>query len=78
MEGRFRWSAWTNTTAAERNHAPIRGGLIALTINEFRRLLDALLLATNHNITSLLAWSTMATTTSIPSPPIPHRRRENQ
>jgi hypothetical protein len=30
---------------------------IALTVNEFRRLFDALLLATDHTIDTLLAWS---------------------
>jgi hypothetical protein len=28
-----------------------------LTVNEFRRLFDALLLATNHTVATLLAWS---------------------
>ena len=37
---------------------PTPAGLITLTVNEFRRLFDALLLAANHTINSLLAWST--------------------
>ncbi|HWF42790.1 MAG TPA: hypothetical protein VN683_11960, partial [Acidothermaceae bacterium] len=44
-------------TAIERDHAPTPTGLIELTVNEFRRLFDALLLAANHNIDTLLAWS---------------------
>ena len=44
-------------TATERDTTPTPTGLIALTVNEFRRLFDALLLATNRTITSLLAWS---------------------
>jgi hypothetical protein len=28
-----------------------------LTVNEFRRLFDALLLVTQHTVTALLAWS---------------------
>ena len=31
--------------------------LITLTVNEFRRLFDALLPVTQHTVTSLLAWS---------------------
>ena len=46
-------------------------GLIALTVNEFRRLFDALLLATNHTIATPDGLVTMATTTPIPSPTIP-------
>jgi len=37
------------------HHAP--QGLIELTVNEFRRLFDAVLLATHHTISTLLAWS---------------------
>ena len=36
---------------------PTPAGLIALTVNEFRRLFDALLLVTRHTLTTLLAWS---------------------
>ena len=53
------WYRWTTlamlahaflavATAVERDAAPGPVGLIALTVNEFRRLFDALLLATNH------------------------------
>jgi SRSO17 transposase len=62
------WHRWTTlamlahaflavTTAIERETQPTPSGLITLTVNEFRRLFDALLLVTNHTITSLLAWS---------------------
>jgi SRSO17 transposase len=62
------WHRWTTlatlahaflavATAIERDTVATPAGLIALTVNEFRRLFDALLLATNQTITSLLAWS---------------------
>jgi hypothetical protein len=44
-------------TAIERDTVPAPAGLIALTVNEFRRLFDALLLVTGHTAASLLAWS---------------------
>jgi SRSO17 transposase len=62
------WHRWTTlamlahaflavATATERDNHPTPTGLITLTVNEFRRLFDALLLTTRHTITSLLAWS---------------------
>src|SRR5829696_6727578 len=62
------WHRWTTlamlahaflavATAIERDTTPTPAGLIALTVNEFRRLFDALLLATNHTVATLLAWS---------------------
>jgi SRSO17 transposase len=62
------WHRWTTlamlahaflavTTAAERDTQPTPAGLIALTVNEFRRLFDMLLLTTRRTIASLLAWS---------------------
>ncbi|WP_067972415.1 IS701 family transposase [Mycolicibacter icosiumassiliensis] len=62
------WHRWTTlamlthaflavATAAERDTHPTPTGLIALTVNEFRRLFDMLLLTTRHTIASLLAWS---------------------
>jgi hypothetical protein len=62
------WHRWTTlaklthaflavTTATERDRSPATAGLIALTVNEFRRLFDALLLATDHTIDTLQAWS---------------------
>jgi len=62
------WHRWTTlamlahaflavATAIEREHAPTPAGLIELTVNEFRRLFDALLLGAKHSIDTLLAWS---------------------
>jgi SRSO17 transposase len=62
------WHRWTTlamlahaflavATATERDAQPTPTGLITLTVNEFRRLFDALLLVTHHTITTLLAWS---------------------
>ncbi len=45
-------------TAIEREHTATPTGLIELTVNEFRRLFDALLLAAKPSLDSLLAWST--------------------
>jgi len=62
------WHRWTTlamlahaflavATAIERDHAPAPDGMIELTVNEFRRLFDALLLGAKHSIDTLLAWS---------------------
>ncbi len=62
------WHRWTTlamlahaflavATAIERDHAPAPTGLIELTVNEFRRLFDAVLLSAKHTINTLLAWS---------------------
>jgi SRSO17 transposase len=62
------WHRWTTlamlahaflavATAAERQHAPAPAGLIELTVNEFRRLFDATLLAAQHPTDDLLKWS---------------------
>jgi SRSO17 transposase len=62
------WHRWTTlamlayaflavATAIERDIQPTPDGLIALTVNEFRHLFNALLLTAKHTITSLLAWS---------------------
>lgn len=62
------WHRWTTlamlahaflavATAIERDHAPTPTGLIALTVNEFRRLFDAMHLDTSTTVDSLLAWS---------------------
>jgi SRSO17 transposase len=62
------WQRWTTlamfahaflavATAIERDHHPAPAGLIQLTINEFRRLFDALRLGAKHTIDTLLAWS---------------------
>ena len=62
------WHRWTTlamlahaflavATAAERHARPAPTGLIELSVNEFRRLFDALLLNAKHTIGTLLAWS---------------------
>jgi len=62
------WHRWTTlamlahafpavATATERDTQPATTTLITLTVNEFRRLFDALLLVTQHTVTALLAWS---------------------
>lgn len=66
------------TTAVERTTTPTPAGLIALTVNEFRRLFDALLLATNHTITTLLAWSRWRRRHQYRARQSHYRRREHQ
>ena len=62
------WHRWTTVamlahaylavaTAIERDHTPAPNGLIELTVNEFRRLFDALLLSPTYTLNRLLAWS---------------------
>jgi hypothetical protein len=62
------WQRWTTlamlahaflavATASERQHTPTPAGLIELTVNEFPRLFDALLLTTTRSLENLLAWS---------------------
>jgi hypothetical protein len=46
------------TTAAQRYVDTARTTLITLTVNEFRRLFDALLLRPLHALADILAWST--------------------
>jgi SRSO17 transposase len=83
------WHRWTTlamlahaflavTTATERDIQPIPTGLITLTVNEFRRLFDALLLVTRHTITSLLAWSRWRRQHQYRARLSHYRRRENQ
>jgi SRSO17 transposase len=63
------WHRWTTlamlahaflavATAIERDTTTTPAGLIEITVNEFRRLFNALLLAGRHSLTTLLAWST--------------------
>ncbi|MEE6178197.1 IS701 family transposase [Mycobacterium sp. 050134] len=83
------WYRWTTlamlahaflavATAVERDSAPSPVGLITLTVNELRRLFDALLLATNHTITTLLAWSRWRRRHQYRARQAHYRRRENQ
>ena len=76
------WHRWTTlamlahaflavATATERDAQPTPAGLITLTVNEFRRLFDALLLATNHTLDQPAGLVTLAPTTPTPSPPMP-------
>ncbi|HEX4018791.1 MAG TPA: IS701 family transposase [Frankiaceae bacterium] len=66
-----RWTSWQRwstlamlahaflavATAIERDHAPTPDGMIELTVNEFRRLFDALLLDKRPSLHALLSWS---------------------
>jgi SRSO17 transposase len=83
------WHRWTTlamlahaflavATASERETTSTPTGLIALTVNEFRRLFDALLLATHHTITSLMAWSRWRRRHQYRARLSHYRRRENQ
>jgi SRSO17 transposase len=67
-----RWTSWHRwvtlamlahaflavATTIEREHAPTADGLIELTVNEFRRLFDALLLDQRPTLHTLMSWST--------------------
>ena len=83
------WHRWTTlamfahaflavATAVERDTAPTPEGLITLTVNEFRRLFDAILLVTNHTIATLLAWSRWRRRHQYRARLSHYRRRENQ
>jgi SRSO17 transposase len=83
------WHRWTTlamlahaflavATATERGTQPTPTGLIALTVNEFRRLFDALLLTTRHTVTTLLAWSRWRRRHQYRARQSHYRRRENQ
>ena len=76
------WHRWTTlamlahaflavATAAERDTQPTPTGLIPMTVNEFRRLFDALLLAAKRTLATLLAWSTWRRRHQAPSPRMP-------
>jgi len=83
------WHRWTTlamlahaflavATAIERDTAPTPTGLIMLTVNEFRRLFDALLLATHRTLESLLAWSRWRRRHQYRARQSHYRRRETQ
>jgi SRSO17 transposase len=83
------WHRWTTlamlahaflavATATERDNQPTPTGLITLTVNEFRRLFDALLLTAKHTLTSLLAWSRWRRQHQYRARLSHYRRRENQ
>lgn len=81
------WHRWTTlamlahaflavATAAQRDAAPAPAGLIELTVNEFRRLFDALILGAESTLTSLLAWSTWRRQHQARARDCHYRRRE--
>jgi SRSO17 transposase len=83
------WHRWTTlamlahgflavATAIEHDTQPTPNGLIALTVNEFRRLFDALLLVTRHTMASLLAWSRWRRQHQYRARQSHYRRREHQ
>ena len=83
------WHRWTTlamlahaflavATATERDTRPAPAGLIPLTVNEFRRLFDALLLVAHHTITTLLAWSRWRRRHQYRARLSHYRRREHQ
>ena len=83
------WHRWTTlamlahaflavATATERDPLPATTGLISLTVNEFRRLFDALLLAARHTITTLLRWSAWRRRHQHRARESHYRRREHQ
>ncbi len=83
------WHRWTTlamlahaflavTTAIEREHSPTPVGLVSLTVNEFRRLFDALLLTATHTMSKLLAWSTWRRRHQATARACHYRRREEQ
>jgi SRSO17 transposase len=83
------WHRWTTlamfaqaflavATAIERDAHPPPTGLIELTVNEFRRLFDALLLSSRRTITSLLSWSTWRRRHQARARDSHYRRREHQ
>ena len=83
------WHRWTTlamlahaflavATAIERAAHPTPEDLIELTVNEFRRLFDAVLLATRRTLTTLLAWSTWRRRHQARARDCHYRRREQQ
>ncbi len=87
-----RWTSWHRWTtlamlahaflavacAIERDTTATPAGLITLTVNEFRRLFDALILTAKHSLTSLLNWSHWRRQHQYRARLSHYRRRENQ
>jgi SRSO17 transposase len=82
------WHRWTTlamlahaflavATAIERAHAPVPESMIELTVNEFRRLFDALHLHRNPSIETLLAWSAWRRRHQAVARACHYRRHEN-
>jgi SRSO17 transposase len=83
------WHRWTTlamlahaflavATAAEREALPAPSGLIQLTVNEFRRLFDALIAGGRRSVATLLAWSTWRRRHQARARDCHYRRREQQ
>lgn len=83
------WHRWTTlamiahaflaaATAAQRDAAPTPAGLIELTVNEFRRLFDAVVLGARRTLVSLLAWSTWRRRHQARARDCHYRRREHR
>ena len=83
------WHRWTTlamlahaflavTTAGERDQTPTPTGLIELTVNEFRKLFDALLLTAGRTVHALLAWSRWRRRHQARARACHYKRRENQ
>ena len=66
------------TTSAEREHTPAPAGLIEITINELRRLFDALVLRPALTTATLLTWSTWRRKHQARARESHYRRREHQ
>lgn len=82
------WHRWTTlamlahaflavTTAIERAHAPTPAAMIELSVNEFRRLFDALHLRQTPTIERLLAWSAWRRRHQATARACHYKRREN-
>ena len=56
--GHARAAFLTVAAAAERTAKPAPNGLIPLTVNEFRRLFDALLIRPKRTVQRIQDWST--------------------
>jgi len=83
------WHRWTTlamlahaflavTTAGERAHTSTPAGLIQVTVNELRRLIDAILLGPTWTVTGLLRWSAWRRRHQSRARDSHYRRRENQ
>lgn len=83
------WHRWTTlamlahaflavTAAADREQTPTPTGLIDLTVNEFRRLFDALILTTKISLDRLLRWSTWRRKHQQRAKECHYRNRDNQ
>jgi hypothetical protein len=66
------------TTANQRRTDTIAYPLIALTVNEFRRLFDALLLRPLHTVADILAWSRWRRKHQAIAPACHHRKHDQQ